>query len=128
MLNRYISVPVNTWLLLEVRVTSATATAAGTVPLVPSMNLAHLPMPACACLLILMPSLPREVYQLLVSRELRCHVLCRTCFGPEAIHCLSCRTPLVLNNGTCKETACPPSSYYEWSLGHMFRQALAGSR
>ncbi|CAE7589381.1 Pcsk5 [Symbiodinium sp. CCMP2592] len=86
-LTRYISVPVNTWLLLEVRVTSATATA-GTVPL---------------------------VYQLLISRELRCHVLCRTCFGPEAIHCLSCRTPLVLNNGTCKETACPPSSYYEWT-------------
>ncbi|CAJ1450865.1 unnamed protein product [Effrenium voratum] len=84
---RYIPVPVKTWLQLEVQVLSPTAEAAGAAPV---------------------------AYQLLISREVRCHLLCRTCYGPEASHCLSCRAPLVLNNGSCSETACPPTKYYDW--------------
>ncbi|CAK9027970.1 Proprotein convertase subtilisin/kexin type 5 (Proprotein convertase 5) (PC5) (Proprotein convertase 6) (PC6) (Subtilisin/kexin-like protease PC5) (rPC5) [Durusdinium trenchii] len=55
------------------------------------------------------------VYEILITRELLCHVMCRTCYGPKDTQCLSCRAPLLLNNGSCSQTACPPGKYYDWT-------------
>eukprot|EP00747_Dinoflagellata_sp_TGD_P212877 gnl/TRDRNA2_/TRDRNA2_85917_c0_seq3.p1 gnl/TRDRNA2_/TRDRNA2_85917_c0~~gnl/TRDRNA2_/TRDRNA2_85917_c0_seq3.p1 ORF type:complete len:581 (+),score=46.92 gnl/TRDRNA2_/TRDRNA2_85917_c0_seq3:179-1921(+) len=81
------SVPTQSWLLIEVKVMSATAAAAGFAPL---------------------------IYTVVVTRDVICHERCRTCFGPGEEHCISCRAPLVLFNGRCDASACPPDGYYEW--------------
>ncbi|CAK9116930.1 unnamed protein product [Durusdinium trenchii] len=44
------------------------------------------------------------VYEILITRELLCHVMCRTCYGPKDTQCLSCRdarmAPCVLRCST----------------------------
>lgn len=87
--SRLLGVPDRGWLLAEIRVKSPEVLAAGFGSL---------------------------VYQVVVTREVICHERCRKCFGPGEFHCLSCRSPLVLSDGRCEATACPPDGYYEWEL------------
>jgi len=75
------------WLLLEVRVSSPSAMSTGSAPL---------------------------VYQVVVAHQVICHERCRSCFGPTESQCLRCRAPLVLFEGKCELTGCPPDAYYEW--------------
>lgn len=80
-------VPERGWLLLEIRVSSPMAIAKNRDAL---------------------------IYQVAIFRGLVCHERCRTCYGPTEADCLSCRAPLVLSEGHCDATACPPNGYYEW--------------
>jgi len=80
-------VPNHGWLLIEVKVMSPTAAAAGS---------------------------PSLVYQVVIAHQAICHERCRSCYGPGEEHCLRCRAPLVLFKGLCEKTACPSNGYYEW--------------
>lgn len=60
------------------------------------------------------PALPALIYQVVITRGVICHERCRACFGPGEDNCLSCRAPLVLFEGRCDVTACPPNGYWEW--------------
>lgn len=75
------------WTLVEIRVDSPTLAAQRLAPL---------------------------VYEVVLIREALCHERCRTCFGPDATDCSSCRAPLVLFEGECVHTDCPPDTFYEW--------------
>eukprot|EP00927_Polykrikos_kofoidii_P074031 TRINITY_DN70019_c0_g1_i1.p1 TRINITY_DN70019_c0_g1~~TRINITY_DN70019_c0_g1_i1.p1 ORF type:complete len:631 (-),score=59.38 TRINITY_DN70019_c0_g1_i1:151-2043(-) len=81
------AVPERGWLLVEIKVSSPAAAASGHEAL---------------------------IYQVVVTREVICHERCRTCFGPGEEHCLTCRAPLLLFEGRCEITACPPNGYFEW--------------
>lgn len=81
------TVPDQGWLLLEIKVESPHNAALGFSPL---------------------------VYQAVVARHVVCHERCRSCFGPTKRQCLRCRAPLVLFEGRCELTECPPNAYYEW--------------
>lgn len=75
------------WTLLEISVESDVAMAAGFSPV---------------------------LYEIVVVRDALCHERCRTCFGPGKGDCLSCKAPLVLFDGSCENTGCPPDTYYDW--------------
>jgi len=84
---KVVAVPSRGWLLIEVKVVSPWAGASAFQPL---------------------------IYQVVVTREIVCNERCLSCFGPSQDNCTSCRAPLVLYNGKCEATDCPPDGYYEW--------------
>lgn len=92
------AVPERGWLLFEIKVISPGTVGASGKPL---------------------------VYQVVIAQQLLCHKRCRSCFGPGEDHCLRCRAPLVLFEGHCDTTACPPDGYYEWR-SHQCRRCDAG--